>query len=391
MSTGPKLLERPKRDLGASELWERSLFRSRERRERAAAGEPAPRSLVSVAIPDLDAAAEFRRLAALPAARDLSDAELWELSLATSQARRRALAAERGVLPQARTAGASLVVAAIAAAVPAPGRASPGSGSARATAGTHVVLLRFGSRGAAVAAVQRALGIPADGIFGPQTRRAVRAFQRRHGLLVDGIVGPQTRGALFGSSHHVHYLRAWWVAPVQRKLGVAVDGLYGPITRAAVRRFQASHGLVVDGIVGPQTLHALGLTNGASTPAPPASGSKLSTVLAAARSALGRPYAWGAAGPGSFDCSGLTMWSFRRAGISLPHSSYSQFHYGRAVGRASVRAGDLVFFNSGGPGASHVGIAISNGAFISATTHGVRTQPLSGYWAQHYVGARRVL
>ena len=51
-------------------------------------------------------------------------------------------------------------------------------------------------RGAGVAALQRALGIPADGIYGPQTRRAVRAFQRSHGLVVDGIAGPQTLGAL---------------------------------------------------------------------------------------------------------------------------------------------------------------------------------------------------
>ena len=63
--------------------------------------------------------------------------------------------------------------------------------------GGPVAFLRFArSHGSSVASVQRALGITADGIYGPQTRRAVRRFQRAHGLIVDGIIGPQTLGAL---------------------------------------------------------------------------------------------------------------------------------------------------------------------------------------------------
>jgi hypothetical protein len=123
-------------------------------------------------------------------------------------------------------------------------------------------LLTVGSRGSAVEAIQRALGVPADGIFGPQTRAAVRAFQATSGLVVDGIVGPQTRAALFADSGagSGRLIRAWWVAPVQRALGVSVDGIYGPQTRAAVRAYQARHGLTVDGIVGRQTLTHLGIT-----------------------------------------------------------------------------------------------------------------------------------
>jgi hypothetical protein len=60
----------------------------------------------------------------------------------------------------------------------------------------HASVLKKGSRGDAVRALQRRLGIPADGIFGRATRAAVRRFQRRHGLVVDGIVGPATRRAL---------------------------------------------------------------------------------------------------------------------------------------------------------------------------------------------------
>ena len=65
-----------------------------------------------------------------------------------------------------------------------------------ARAGTEDLMVERGDRGNAVRKIQRALGIPADGIFGPQTERAVKRFQRRKGLLVDGVVGPQTREAL---------------------------------------------------------------------------------------------------------------------------------------------------------------------------------------------------
>jgi peptidoglycan hydrolase-like protein with peptidoglycan-binding domain len=73
---------------------------------------------------------------------------------------------------------------------------SVGGGAALAAGGSGSQLLRSGSQGSTIAAVQRALGIPADGVYGPRTRQAVMAFQRVHGLIVDGIVGPQTLGAL---------------------------------------------------------------------------------------------------------------------------------------------------------------------------------------------------
>jgi peptidoglycan hydrolase-like protein with peptidoglycan-binding domain len=73
-------------------------------------------------------------------------------------------------------------------------------GGAALAAGGGSTLLHRGSQGSTIAAVQRALGIPADGVYGSVTRRAVIAFQRAHGLIVDGIVGPQTLGALGLSS-----------------------------------------------------------------------------------------------------------------------------------------------------------------------------------------------
>jgi peptidoglycan hydrolase-like protein with peptidoglycan-binding domain len=260
MSGAAQAFERPERDLAAEELWRRSVRRSRKRRALAATGVRARRSLVSATIPDLDGPPDYLELVA-SSDRDLSDDELWDLSLACARAKRSA--ARKGVLQQARAASAPLVVAAIAGLAAAQGSAHPRTGSDKA-AQTERRLLKFGSRGADVKRVQHALRIQADGIFGPQTRAAVRAFQARNNLVVDGIVGPQTRAALFGGSNgaEMRLIRAWWVAPVQRKLGVPADGLYGPVTRAAVRNYQARHGLIVDGIVGPQTLGHLGISRG---------------------------------------------------------------------------------------------------------------------------------
>ena len=251
-------------------------------------------------------------------------------------------------------------------------------------------MLRMGSRGPAVTELQRMLGIPADGVFGRQTRRAVRAYQAAHGLEVDGIVGPITRGALGGGGGGAvqqRLRRPRPRSPSSARSASAPTACSGRQTQRAVRAFQASHGLEVDGVVGPQTLGALGISGAAA----PVGGGGGGSALAAARTKLGAPYALGGVGPTSWDCSGLTQWAFAQAGVSLPRTSFEQASAGVHVDRAAVQAGDLVFFDANGPGASHVGIATSNGTAISATTHGVREHALTGsYWGKHYYGARRV-
>src|SRR3954447_6674888 len=320
-----------------------------------------------------------------PGVRDLALTEYWERSLARSRRRREAAARQtvstRQVIPAAMAA--AMIVGG--------GGAVAQAQSPTATATGFAGNLHRGSRGLAVAAAQRALGIPADGIFGRQTRRAVKAFQARHGLEVDGVVGPITRAALGaggGSGGAVRGpapSRAVTVA-VQSKLGLAVDGVYGPQSRAAVRAFQARHGLEVDGVVGPQTMAALGISGSAGSGPSGAGGS----AVGVARSMIGQRYGYGGGAPGGFDCSGLMVYAFRQVGITLPRTSYAQFGVGVAVSRANVRAGDLVFFNASGPGASHVGIATSNATAISATTHGVMEHTIGGsYWGAHYIGARR--
>jgi cell wall-associated NlpC family hydrolase len=114
-------------------------------------------------------------------------------------------------------------------------------------------------------------------------------------------------------------------------------------------------------------------------------------VVEVARAQIGDGYAWGASGPGAFDCSGLTAFAYARAGVTLPHSSYAQAAVGRPVARGDIRPGDLVFFSTAGPGPSHVGIATSARTVVSATDAGVMEHAIDdAYWGGHYAAARRV-
>jgi cell wall-associated NlpC family hydrolase len=112
----------------------------------------------------------------------------------------------------------------------------------------------------------------------------------------------------------------------------------------------------------------------------------------AALAQVGDAYAMGASGPSAFDCSGLARFAMARAGVALPRTSFAQARVGRPVHRDKVRRGDLVFFSTAGPGASHVGIVVGSGVAVSATSHGVIEHAISdAYWGAHYAGARRVI
>ena len=109
---------------------------------------------------------------------------------------------------------------------------------------------------------------------------------------------------------------------------------------------------------------------------------------------LGTPYVLGGTSPASgFDCSGFVLYVFKQHGIEVPRNVVHQASAGRHVERPDIRAGDLVFFSTTGPGFTHVGIATSRDSFIHApNSHGVvRIEPLtSPYWSARYAGARRL-
>ncbi|WP_345770503.1 C40 family peptidase [Blastococcus saxobsidens] len=101
----------------------------------------------------------------------------------------------------------------------------------------------------------------------------------------------------------------------------------------------------------------------------------------------GKPYVWGAGGPGSYDCSGLTTYAFRAAGIKLPRASRLQAQVGEPVSRDQLQPGDLVFFYRP---VSHVGIYIGDGKMVHAPTSGDVVKIASVDSVGGYSGARRV-
>jgi cell wall-associated NlpC family hydrolase len=100
------------------------------------------------------------------------------------------------------------------------------------------------------------------------------------------------------------------------------------------------------------------------------------TVIQAALSRIGSPYSWGASGPSAFDCSGLVMWAFQQAGISLPHSSQALARGGQSVDMSQMQPGDVVTYYSD---ASHAAIYIGDGMMVHASTYGtpVRVAPVN--------------
>ncbi|WP_328861503.1 C40 family peptidase [Streptomyces sp. NBC_00306] len=114
----------------------------------------------------------------------------------------------------------------------------------------------------------------------------------------------------------------------------------------------------------PGTGTGSGSSDGTST-------AKAAKVLDFARAQIGKPYVWGAAGPSSYDCSGLTQAAWKTAGVSLPRTTWDQVKTGKQIGTKDLLPGDLVFFYDD---ISHVGIYIGDGKMIHAPKPGANVR-----------------
>lgn len=235
-------MNQEQRDLALDDLWADSLERSLARR----GARPRTSSALARLRP-----------------RDLSDAEHFLDSLSVAQRRREAAAAQTK-LPAPAARGLSLTALLAVTAGPAVGVTAAFTGTASAA------VVEKGDEGHEVKRLQRALGVHADGIFGPGTKKALRTFQARHHLHADGVAGPATWSALKRAQantsaastktvkvHGKARIIGHSVRAVQHELGIPADGIFGPQSLKALKRFQSSHGLDADGIVGPSTWRAL--------------------------------------------------------------------------------------------------------------------------------------
>lgn len=155
------------------------------------------------------------------------------------------------------------------------------------------------------------------------------------------------------------------LATARRLLGALRPGEWEAYARAS--RGGDGHGAYAVPGAPPGAAYA---TNGL-----PPSSPRAAAAFGAARAAVGLPYAWGHAGPTAFDCSGLTQWAYRRAGVAIPRTSQAQAHAGQSVPLSQARPGDLVVYRAD---AGHVAIYAGGGQVIHAPYPGatVRYDPV---------------
>lgn len=188
----------------------------------------------------------------------------------------------------------------------------------------------------------------------------------------------------------------WRLKVAQQKLQVLgfsderPSGRMTEATSSALKSFQKQHKLKADGELNDATYHKLTWEAFAKEGIPKVKGKE---IVSRAAKYKGVPYVFGGTTTKGFDCSGYVQYVFKDCKAKLPRLADEQALQGIFVTQKQLRPGDLVFFTTYAPGASHVGIYAGDGQFWSASSSkGVILSSLKEeYWKQRYFGARRVL
>ena len=210
-----------------------------------------------------------------------------------------------------------------------------------------------------------------DGVFGRTTERAVAEFQRDQNMHITGVVNSAT----------------WRALKKARKRPAAGTHASKPVTidrKAAAEIIGSSAGTGRT-----QQRQSASLLRGKAV----LPRSKVPALLRTAKSYIGTPYGWGGTTPKAFDCSGYLQYVFARNGITIPRLADEQYLLGSKRSPSLLEPGDLVFFTTYEPGASHCGIYLGSGQFIHASSSkGVRIDSLSNaYWQPRYYGGKHII
>lgn len=254
-------------------------------------------------------------------------------------------------------------------------------------------------------------------LYGPATKAAVSLFQRQVnftedlGLQIDqdGVAGEQTLALIYSENAPKYVAKEGMegddITSMQvqlRDMGYMKDttGYYGEKTITAIKEFQSRNGLSADGLAGVYTydlLYSPNAKESASKAHEARSKANISKMIEMAKDQMGDPYVLGATGPGKFDCSGLVYYCLKQAGSNrrrLTAAGYSQVSdWEKITSMSKLKKGDLIFFyNNGFSKVGHVGIVISSGMMIDASSANgkvVRRSFSTSYWKKHFVCGRR--
>jgi peptidoglycan DL-endopeptidase CwlO len=167
-------------------------------------------------------------------------------------------------------------------------------------------------------------------------------------------------------------------------------GLVVLVVVTVLAALAAPHAKAVRGLVA-DALPVIDRPAAPATPAIPSTGPRAARAVAFALAQQGKPYRWGAEGPGAYDCSGLTWAAWRAAGVAIPRTAAGQLAGLRPI-RGQLQPGDLLIYRSSGPSRRHAAMVVGRGRMVEAPGRGVPVRATSlrpGYLGAVRPGANR--